>query len=112
MADFKPEGLRGWTDSDWKKFVSQQGPEDGRFPERHFNGYFGGQEIVMLAALAKGYLPPEYFARSYGHSSKDLLEKWGNDLQIGLADPVLDELGINSIEFVENMLARVSGILN
>lgn len=112
MANFQTDGLSKWTDDDWQRFVEKQGPIEGRFPERHFAGAFGSQEIVLLVALAKGYLPAEFFARSYGHSSKDLLNQWGNDLNEGLVNHDLDEMGVNSIEFVETMLAKVSGILN
>lgn len=110
-ADLTPKGLSAWTESDWQKFAAGFGPDSGNYKELHFTGAFGGHEIALLAAVAKQYLPVEFFVATYGFSSMDMMSKWGDDLEAGISDPALDELGINNIEFVESTMAKMMGLL-
>lgn len=111
VADCTPQGFSSWGEEEWMRFVDQQKPSDGKFRREYFKGSFGAREIAMLAALAKGYLPVEYFAGIYGRGGMDMLEAWGDDIKEGInRDLALDDLGVNSLEFVENNFAAVKGM--
>lgn len=110
-ADSIPRGLRNWSKDDWKKFVEKNSPVDGQFQSRNFRGAFGGVEIVTLVAVAKGLLPVEYVVGIYGHGALDMFEQWGADIDAGIVDPELDDLGVNTIEFVERNFAAIKGML-
>lgn len=109
--DSSPQGLRNWSEADWKRFVGRNSPTDGQFPSRKFAGAFGGVEIVTLVAVAKGLLPIEYVVEIYGHGALDMFEQWGADIEDGILDAELDEFGVNSMEFVEQNFAAIKGML-
>lgn len=98
-----PEGLSKWSDEDWSRFAQSVQPDvEGNYRRKYYGGSFGGSEVAMLAALAKGWIKPEDLAGVYGFGSIDMMLEWRRDLENPqLVDHTLDELGVNDKSFIE-----------